>query len=286
MKPAFESVKTSHNASFTVRKFKEKKFSAPYHFHPEFELTLILTGSGNRYVGNTMQNFFPGELVLLGSNVPHCWKTSDKCKEDSSSIVLHFKPDFMGADFIEKPEMSRISKLLDKSVSGIHFTCDVASVNESLIMLVKEKDSYKRLITMLDILHRLSLAENCDLIMKKNEYASLSVAERERIGNVMAYIVDNFRKKILLKEVASIANMTTHSFCKYFKRITRKTFIEIVNDYRVDFALKQLIQTDKPVSQICFDSGFNEISNFHKTFKQRMKLSPLSYRNNFMDKLA
>ena len=91
MKPAFESVKTSHNASFTVRKCREKMVSAPYHFHPECELTLMLTGSGKRYVGDTMENFFPGDLVLLGSNVAHCWKTSETSKEESSSIVLTFK---------------------------------------------------------------------------------------------------------------------------------------------------------------------------------------------------
>jgi AraC-like DNA-binding protein len=286
MKPAFESVRTSCNASFTVRKFKEKKFSAPYHFHPECELTLIITGSGKRYVGDTMQDFFPGDLVLLGGNVPHCWKTIDDPDEYSSSIVLHFRSDFMGKDFFRKPEMSGISILLDKSVSGIHFKGNIEPAKENIAMLLKEKNPYKRLRLMLDILYHLSTSQPHNVLLAKNDYAALRVAEQERINRVMAYIVDNFTEKVFLKEAASLANMTTHAFCKYFKRLTRKTFTETVNDYRIDFAIKQLVQTDKPVSQICFDCGFNEISNFHKTFKERIKLSPLNYRNTFLGKLS
>ncbi|MDQ2719481.1 MAG: AraC family transcriptional regulator [Bacteroidota bacterium] len=261
-------------------------FSAPYHFHPECELTLILTGSGKRYVGDTMENYFPGDLVLLGSNVAHCWKTSETSKEESSSIVLHFKSEFMGKDFFFKPEMNRILKLLDKSSSGIHFLDNIEATKERMILLVKEKESYKKLVMLLDILHHLSANHKYDILLKKKSYAILPVAEHERISKVIAYIVDNFTERIFLKEAATLANMATHSFCKYFKRITRKTFIEMVNDYRIDFAVKQLNQTDKPVSQICFDCGFNEISNFHKTFKDRVKLSPLKYRNTFMEKLS
>jgi AraC-like DNA-binding protein len=102
---------------------------------------------------------------------------------------------------------------------------------------------------------------------------------------VIAYVVGNFQNTISLKEAASITNMTSYTFCKYFKRMARKTFIEVVNDYRIDFATRQLIHTDKPISQIGFDSGFNDLSNFPKTIKARMNLSHLCYRNTFLKKI-
>jgi len=102
---------------------------------------------------------------------------------------------------------------------------------------------------------------------------------------VTAYIVENFREKISLNKAAKTANMTPQAFCKYFKRISRKTFIEVVTDYRIDFAMQELVHTNKPITQIGFESGFNDISNFYKTFKERRQLSPLAYRNMFVNNL-
>lgn len=286
MKPAFESVNTHDNSSFVVRKFTGKNFSSPYHFHPEFELTLILNGSGKRYVGTHMQDYFPGDLVLLGPNVPHCWKTGDANKKESASIVLHFQNDFMGKDFFHKPEMNLIHQLLSNSNHGLHFTGDVLPVKIKMISLLNEKNSYKKFIMMLEVLHSLASEHTYTMLHKQNNYSAMPMAHKERMNNVIAYIVDNFKENISLSEAALKANMTVQAFCKYFKKLTRKTFTESVNDYRVDFAVRQLIHTDKSISQICFESGFNDVSNFHKTFKQRIKISPLNYRNTYVRKLA
>ena len=127
MKASFESLSASPLKSFLVRRFEEKSFSAPYHLHPELELTLILSGSGKRYVGSKMNDFYPGDFVLLGSNLPHCWKTEGKKNaEKSSSIVVQFQKYFLGDCFFEKPEMKLVVQLLNKSVSGIKFTGDTS----------------------------------------------------------------------------------------------------------------------------------------------------------------
>lgn len=286
MKPAFESVGAAADTSFLVRKFEEKRFSAPYHFHPEYELTLILNGSGKRYVGTHMNDYFPGDLVLLGSNLPHCWKTENLPGEDSISVVIHFDKDFMGKDFFYKPEMSSILQLLHNSNYGLQFTGDTAGVKKQIKELLHENNSFKKLVLFLDILYTLASTNTYIFLDNQSFNSELSMAEKKRINAVIAYIVENFQNPISLKDAASAANLTTHAFCKYFKRITRKTFTEAVNDYRIDFAVRQLIHTDKPVAQIGFDSGFNDISNFYKTFRERVKFSPLSYRKNFMKKLV
>ncbi len=286
MKPSLESVSSSGMHSFLVRQFEEKSFRAPYHFHPELELTFILKGSGKRYVGANMSDFYPGDFVLLGSNLPHCWKTeSSRTKDKSSSVVIQFQKDFLGADFFEKPEMSRVLHLLQKSDSGIQFTNNTTLYQNKMQELLQEPNSCKKVILLLDLLHQLSVSKKYILLQKQKTHTTLSATEQQRLHTVMVYIVEHFTDTISLTKAASLANMTPAAFCKYFKRITRKTFIEAVTDYRVDYASQQLIHTNHSISQISFDSGFNDLSHFHKTFKTRLQLSPLCYRNTFLQKL-
>lgn len=282
MKPSFESVYAAGNNSFLVRKFEEKKFSAPYHFHPEYELTLILNGHGKRYVGTHMNDFSPGDFVLLGAHLPHCWKTDDEDRVAlCSSVVIQFNRDFAGPGFLSLPETAPIAKLLSASSHGMQFTGNTAVWQQKVITLLTEKDSFKKLLLLLELLHQLAGVKDYRLLSKQHAYAGLSATGQERMNAVMAYIVDNFQSDITLAGAAGSANMTPQAFCKYFKKITRKTFIEAVTDYRIDFAARQLVNTSKPVAQVGFDSGFNDISNFHKTFKARLQQSPLGYRNSF-----
>ena len=283
MKPSFESLATSQMNSFLIRKFEEKAFSAPYHFHTELELTFIVNGTGKRYVGTNMQNFSPGDFVLLGSGVPHCWKSDKmKRKQKCSSIVVQFLPNFLGDAFFEKPEMKPVFQLLKKSNSGLRFTTNGDVYKNKMEWLLQEQDNCKRLLLFLDLLHQLSLSKKYILLDKQKQPTLLSDSEQQRIQTVTAYIIEHFKKDVSLSEAAKAINMTPQSFCKYFKRLTRKTFIEIVTDYRVDFAVQQLVQTELSISQIGFGSGFNDISHFHKTFKARMNISPLQYRNAFL----
>lgn len=283
MKPAFESLVAPQTNSFLVRKFEEKSFSAPYHFHPELELTFIINGTGKRYVGTNMQNFSSGDFVLLGSNMPHCWKSDKKGQnQKASSIVVQFLPHFLGDAFFEKPELKSVFQLLQKSNSGLCFTNNKDVYKSKMEALLQEPDNCKRLLLFLDLLHRLSLTKKYVSLDKQKQHTLLSNSEQQRIQTVTAYIIEHFKKEVSLSEAAKVINMTPQSFCKYFKRLTRKTFIEAVTDYRIDFAAQQLVQTELTISQIGYDSGFNDISHFHKTFKARMNFSPLQYRNAFL----
>ena len=286
MKASFESIRPAGNTSFVARTFEETHFSAPYHFHPEYELTLIQQGAGKRYVGTHMNDYTHGDLVLLGSNLPHCWKSGTAAKgEKSISIVLQFQKDFLGEGFFAAPELKRIHQLLNNSNYGMQFTGNTLKVQQKMQQLLKEKEGFKQLLCVLELLHALSTSSKYVLLDKQNAYPALSINEKERIHKAMGYIVENFKTNISLKAAAAVANMTPEAFCKYFKKISRKTFIEVVNDYRIDFAIGQLVNTDKQVVQIGFDSGFNDISNFYKTFKDRTRLSPLNYRKTFVNQV-
>jgi len=288
IKASYEVLQPVNGQSFLLRKFDKLAFNAPYHFHPEYELTYILQGSGKRFVGSHMEDFEAGDLVLLGPNLPHCWKleTEGEKHEDAGAIVIQFNANFLGDDFFNKTELQYIKKLLKKSGSGISFHSGTqAAVNRGLLNLSGETNNFKLLMGLLEMLQRLASSAEYSLLDQNRMVAEPSLAEQERINPVLAYLVENFRHPVSLDVAAGIANMTTNAFCKYFKKITRKTFMETIIEYRLNYAIQQLVQTDKPISDISFDSGFGDVSHFYKMFKLKMHLSPLNYRKKFMRSL-
>jgi AraC-like DNA-binding protein len=285
IKASYEVLQPASGQSFLIRKFGKLAFDAPYHFHEEFELTYIVHGRGKRYVGSHMEDFSSGDLVLLGPNLPHCWKVEPDMqdREDASAIVVQFNANFLGDDFFDKAELQSIKKLFQRSASGISFSPVLRNtINKSLKLLADEKSNFKMLIGLLEIMQRLSISSEYKLLDRQRSVAEQSRAEQERINPVFAYLVENFRGRVSLDEASGIAHMTPNAFCKYFKKITRKTFMETVIEYRLNYATQQLIQTDKPISEISFDSGFGDVSHFYKMFKHKMHQSPLNYRKNFM----
>ena len=283
-KPSFEVLQSSHQNSFLLRSFKEMAFTAPYHFHPEYELTLILKGKGMRFVNHNMEDYVIGDLVLLGSNLPHCWKTDAiiEGEVNAHSIVIQFSKDFLGEQLFLKPEFSSILELLQRSASGIRFSEEIQHITkERMIALAEEENNFKQLMSFLEILHDLSITDSFKLLSNDTANAQQSLADKQRINPVFTYIVENFKKSVSLNVAAEIANMTPNAFCRYFKKITRKTFMETVISYRINYAVQQLVHTNQLVSQICFDSGFTDISHFYKLFKTKIKMSPLSYRKKF-----
>jgi AraC-like DNA-binding protein len=285
IKASYEILQPASGHSFLIRRFGKTAFDAPYHFHDEYELTYIIHGQGKRYVGSHMENFVSGDLVLLGACLPHCWKLdpATEDQEEASAIVVQFSGNFLGDDFINKDEMIAIRKLLQHSACGIRFSGVTRSaVDRTMLNLPDEKNNFKMLIVLLEMLQRLAVSNEYALLDQQRSVAEQSRAEQERINPVFAYLVENFRGEISLDEASGIAHMTPNAFCKYFKKVTRKTFMETVIEYRLNYATQQLVQTDKPVSEISFESGFGDVSHFYKMFKHKMNQSPLNYRKNFL----
>jgi AraC-like DNA-binding protein/quercetin dioxygenase-like cupin family protein len=278
LKAAYEVLQPTTGHSFLVTTFDESGFKAPFHFHPEYELTLITAGSGKRYVGSHMAGFQPGDLVLLGPNLPHCWKLEPA--GPASSIVIQFAADCLGQGFFSSAELSTIQRLLHSSLSGIRFPN--SPVQPRIHALAAEKNDFRRLIRLLELLQDLALEQDLAPLDINGITAGLSPAQRERIHPIFAWLVENFREPISLEKAAAIAGMSPNAFCRYFKKITRKTFMDTLIQYRLDHAARQLVQTNEPISAICFDCGFGDLSHFYKTFRSRMHTSPLNYRRKFM----
>lgn len=288
IKPSFEPINFQNDNSFSIRLFEQEAFTSPYHYHPEYELTLITKGSGKRYVGNHMDHFNRGDLVFIGPNLPHCWKTDPGIKGEinACSIVVQFTNDFLGQEFFKKPELADIQKLFVRSQRGIVYHRPVVSeITHDLKNLGKEEMSFKKLHLLLAILHKLSITTDFTLLNRLNHVAIQSGGDLEKINKVFGYIIDNFKTNVCLDEVAKLAYMTPNAFCKYFKKVTNKTFIEVVVEYRLHYATTQLIHTNKSVAQICFDCGFNDVAHFIRMFKSKMEVSPLQYKKKFSENL-
>lgn len=285
MKAFLEHISPGNNQSFQIKEISQSRFDAPYHFHPELELTLIISGEGKRFVGNQVSDFSPGDLVLLGENVPHCWQNNREnllVEEDpngSQALVIHFPKHFLGSDFLEKEEFQSIKRLMERAKTGFSIVGLTQDRIAREMLILKELDPFPRLLAFLNILHLLANATT-DLhpIEQADKVYDLSKIDLERINKVYAYVIANYTQEVHLDEVAHLANMTETAFCRYFKKTTQKTFVELVTEFRIKHACQLLRNTAKPMVEICFESGFGNLSHFNKQFKEWMKMPPLQYR--------
>ncbi|MGV3762101.1 AraC family transcriptional regulator [Parapedobacter sp.] len=283
LKASPEYVQTPDDRAFLLRNFGAEAFEAPYHFHPEFELTYVVRGEGKRYVGSHMERFGPGDLALIAPNVPHCWKLDPSIgtPPDAEAVVIQFARDMLGNGLSSKKELVDIHNLLTHTVVGLRFGAPLSNRLGNAFRDLSGKRGIYGFIALLEILQQLAEDGNGVAFSADSIAVMPAVADQQRMGPVLAYLVDRFRGKVSLSEAAAIAHMTPQAFCKYFKKTTRKTFMDTVMDYRINYATQQLIQTDKPISDIAFESGFTDMSFFYRAFKRHTKLSPLHYRRQF-----
>jgi len=283
MKVYYRHVDYTQERSFAYYDKLFKQFNAPFHMHPEFEIAWIADGSGKLFVGNHISNYSPNDVLLIGSNVPHCWhsNTLEKKAKKKRMIILHFRMDFMGADFFYKPEMKKILTLLEKSKNGLLFNRGVNEVIELLIQIGREADRFEQMMIVFRILRLLSKKRTVEILNKHSLSESITYFDYERIGKVYSYISDNLKENIRLEDVADIINISPKSFCRYFKKITQKTLMATVIEHRIDYACNLLKHSNKSVIDICFESGFRNVSHFNNCFRNLKQINPLKYRKHF-----
>ncbi|MEY8759042.1 AraC family transcriptional regulator [Chryseobacterium tongliaoense] len=280
--PAFEIINPNIGSSFTSLKFLRNGNikSHVWHYHPEVELIFVCGGSGKRQIGSNISYFSDGDLVLIGSNLPHCGLTNENTNNEYE-MVLQFKPDFLGDALWKAPEMNRIASLLDKSKAGIVYGEEVKKQVGNKIVQMHEASSLDKLLRFLEILDTLATTQDYRILNAGKYYLQTQVEDNERINIIFNFVKDHFREQITLDEMAELANMKVPSFCRYFKKITNKTFTQFVNEYRITHALKLLAEQPLSITEVCFESGFNNFSYFNKTFKEYIKKSPSQYRKEF-----
>lgn len=282
MKPTFEQITGTTNTSFLWRRFVQAKFDAPFHFHPEIELTLIIKGRGKRMVGRQVSSFESGDLVLLGANLPHTWLSTDTQNDSKAAeqVVIQFKKEFVGGEFWDIPEMHKVNLLLEKAKYGIQIygkTRDVLAkkMNQKTALTPAQK-----LVQLIDLLIIIAESKECEVIDFHFMEHPPTPLDTERFRKVYAYLSENYTSEVALESIAAIANLSPTSFCRFFKKIARQTFVEALTQFRVNHAANLLATSEKTVAEICFESGFSNISYFNKAFKKSLGQNPLTYRKN------
>lgn len=285
--PSFESIKPNIGSSFTCLHFSKNENikSHVWHYHPEIELIFVCGGSGKRQIGSNISYFSDGDLILIGSNLPHCGMTNENTNNDYE-VVIQFSQDFLGTELWNAPEMNRIFQMLEAAKSGIVFGEKVKKALQNKIQALSESSYLDKLLKLIEILDELAHTNDFKILNAGKYYLQTQKEDNDRINLIFNHVKDNFKNQISLEEVAGLATMTVPSFCRYFKKITNKTFTQFVNEYRITHSLKLLAEQPMSITEICFESGFNNFSYFNKTFKEHTKQSPSQYRKEFSNIMA
>lgn len=273
--------------SFSVRRDLVPDINNRWHYHPEIELIHFKKGTGTQFIGDSITRFKAGDVVLIGAHLPHYWRFDDEFFEENGKIhpdsrVAHFKEDFWGPGFLDLPENVKIKSLLEKAGRGVLVAGKTKQEVITLLEQLLAAEATERIVLLLRILIVISDGSQVHPLSSIGFRPHLEAAENDRINNIYDYSLKNFKRKIQLEEISAVANISPNSFCRYFKSRTRKTYSQFLIEIRVGHACKLLIENNRSIKQLCYESGFNNFTSFHKYFKQITGKSPLAYQKEFI----
>lgn len=280
MKPFVEKLPLSQNTSFVARTYRTPQFEVSWHQHIEYELILFTEGAGRAFIGNYIGDFETGDIFFLGSNLPH---TFQKAQKDliTSAVVVQFTDHFWGNDFMELPECKALKKLFETAAQGLKLKSSIAQKLDPLVRELEQLQGFSRIIRLCECLQLIAGSQEYDTISTQ-EVKTFQARNRDRIDKIFQYTIEHFQEPISLADVASTAGMSIPAFCSYFKKSTKKTYIDFLNEIRIGHACKLLIDTQMSVLEICYESGFNTLANFNKQFLKMKRLTPSVYRRNIV----
>ncbi|MEI6679619.1 MAG: AraC family transcriptional regulator [Mariniphaga sp.] len=282
MEIIYEKIFVSHNYSFITRKLQLASNLTKIHSHRNFELNYILSGSGKRIVGNSISGYTDGDLVLLGPNIPHCWDNQHADQETvSECIVTHFNENIISSDFFNIPELEQVVSLLKNANNGIWFKGKkTEKVGLALRKMVALK-GLERYIELLKVFHLLLQIDERENLALPSSPPNSFDTDQDQINKIYEYVFNNIQTGIKLKEASALVFKEPGSFCRYFKKKTNQTFMDYVKNVRIGLAAKLLAETDKQITQICYECGYNNLANFNHYFRVIMQKTPSEYRKDF-----
>ncbi len=272
----------TQNDCFTLFSRNKTKFDFPLHYHEEFELNMILNAGGaKRIVGDHIEMIEDLELVLVGPNLCHAW-FNHNCKEKNiSEITIQFHKDLFDDSLLRKNQLSFIRNMFEQSRKGILFSQETIERLKSRIISLDKKQGFDSVLELFSILHDLSISRNMRTLSDVTFSTEQFSYNSRRIEKSFEYINNNYSKQITLAEVAKIANMPETSFSRFLKKRTGNTFVDSLNEIRIGHASRMLIDTTNTIAEIAYNCGFNNISNFNRTFKRKKSLTPKEFRKDF-----
>ncbi|SHI98685.1 AraC family transcriptional regulator [Pseudozobellia thermophila] len=286
MKTALQKSPIPESRAYVAKLLNDPIFDPHWHFHSEYQIFLVLKGNGTRFIGDSVKPFKVGDITFTGPNLPHLWRSDQEQGETENSpwaqgVVIYFKEDFLGNNFLHTDEAIRLRRVFRKSLRGMEFTGDTAKKLKKMIMQLVGLEGLDGILHLLKILNCISHTDNYHLLASSGYTNTLREADTERMYKVYSYVMKNFKNKLAISDLAEMTNMTPTSFSRYFKVHANKSFTQFVSEIRIGHACKLLIEQKKNVSTACYESGFQTLSNFNRQFKAITNRTPLAYKKEY-----
>lgn len=273
----------------TAVKVKWRKmphFTYPWHFHGEYEILYVIDGDGTSFVADSVERFESGDLAMLGSNLPHFWRSDEKYhlpenKEKINYIVIQFPVNLFHESLFEYPEFHLIKELLVNSSRGIRFLPPFSESAGKQIIKIAQSSGFEQVILLFKLLNKLARTDCFRLLAGELYNHQNHDFTDDRLTKVMHFLATRYQQKLELGKVAEIAHLHPSAFCRFFREKTGKSLFEYISDMRISYACKLITEGKLSVSQICYESGFNNLSNFNRTFKKLTGYTPTAYFQHF-----
>jgi AraC-like DNA-binding protein len=271
MRATFEHIRTSPHLSWTLFVRREPQFGFLWHFHREYELTLITRGMGTRFVGDSVEDYRPGDLTLIGPELPHTYASIGDGQE---AVVAQFRRDSFGPGFFDRPEFAEVAELLDRSARGLRLPPGGAALAE----LVGQPPA-ERTVGLLGALVGLARTGNeARPLASPAQRVALSSRTRDRIDAVIRLLHAEYARPVSLAEVAGVAHLSQPATSRFFRRTTGSTITDYLNGVRINAACRLLLESDRRIADIAADCGYANLSNFNRRFRELKGMSPRDYR--------
>ena len=287
MSASLEKIKRTENESFSIGIFQDNFEECTWHYHDNYEISFITEGSGKRIVADSIEEFYPGDLVFIGKNIPHVW-IADKDYESPTQrklemVYLQFSDDVLSAGLLLLPEFQHVAKALILSERGLRIKDQTLNEVSDLMLQLPYLSSFDRMIVFLELMNIIGKS-NSIVQLASNDYISKRfTTKNKRIETIHQYLMNNYREEIDLGKIADLVNMAEGSLCRFFKSEMQMTVFEYLNKIKVDYACKLLMDKKLSMTDVALDSGFNNVSHFNKQFKRITNATPLKYSARFRD---
>ncbi len=282
----YQKLPPAQGSSFVVNRYTSPYFETPWHFHEEYELVYCETGFGKRFIGNSFSEYHQGEMAFIGKNVPHLFMADQSfylpgTSIKPSSVVIQFLEDFLGTHFFYCPEMTGMRQVLSLSMNGLMVTGETNKKIKFILFEMLEAGTTGRLKHLIEIFGILA-ASNELQPLSVNTISGINVSDSLKMHKVLEYAVANYKDDITIGDAAALMNLSESAFCRYFKSRTQKSFLGFVIEMRLNEACKLLKETDQSILDICYETGFKNLSNFNRLFRKLYNKSPLEYRRQMV----
>lgn len=280
MEIQFEEIKPDTESSFNLIVNPKLSDFFFWHFHPELELVYIKGANGTRHVGDHISQYQDSDLVFIGSNIPHL-NFDYGVKTNYEEIVVHIRQDFLGNAFVNTPELLKINQLFENAKLGIAFSLETKNKLAERLMQLPLLTHFEQFLEILSIFQILANDKNVELLHANSFENQYTKKDQQRMKRLYQFIDENYERKIDIREVANLSNLSEPAFCRYFKKMTRLTFTEFLNHYRINQA-KKILLLDKNITETCYECGFESISYFTRTFKKITNENPLAFKKRHL----